>query len=100
MFELLENFNNREYVDTSNENITIEHIFPQNPNEDWSTSIKPDDYFQFKEKYANTIANLTLSGNNGALSNKSFKEKKAMNRQGAEQGYNYSRLWLNAYLKK
>ena len=99
MFELLENFNNREYVDTSNENITIEHIFPQNPNEDWSTSITPDDYFQFKEKYANTIANLTLSGNNGALSNKSFKEKKAMNRQGAEQGYNYSRLWLNAYLK-
>ena len=34
MFELLENFNNREYVDTSNEYITIEHIFPQNPNDD------------------------------------------------------------------
>jgi len=99
MFELLENFNNREYVDTSNENITIEHIFPQNPNEDWSKDITPDDYFQFKEKYVNTIANLTLSGNNGALSNKSFQEKKTMNRQGAEQGYNYSRLWLNDYLK-
>jgi len=99
MFELLENFNNREYVDTSNENITIEHIFPQNPNDDWNKDITPDDYFQFKEKYVNTIANLTLSGNNGALSNKSFQEKKSMNRQGAEQGYNFSRLWLNDYLK-
>jgi len=99
MFELLENFNNREYVDTSNENITIEHIFPQNPNDDWNKDITPDDYFQFKEKYVNTIANLTLSGNNGALSNKSFQEKKSMNRQGAEQGYTFSRLWLNDYLK-
>lgn len=99
MFELLENFNNREYVDTSNENITIEHIFPQNPNDDWSKDNTSDDYFQFKEKYVNTIANLTLSGNNGALSNKSFQEKKSMNKQGAEQGYNFSRLWLNDYLK-
>lgn len=99
MFELLENFNNREYVNTANENITIEHIFPQTPNEDWNKAITPDDYFQLKEKYVNTIANLTLSGNNGALSNKSFIDKKTMNRQGAEQGYNYSRLWLNDYLK-
>lgn len=99
MFELLENYNNREHVNTANENITIEHIFPQTPNEDWNKVITPDDYFQFKEKYVNTIANLTLSGNNGALSNKSFKDKKVMNRQGAEQGYNYSRLWLNDYLK-
>jgi uncharacterized protein with ParB-like and HNH nuclease domain len=99
MFELLENFNNREYVDTSNNNITIEHIFPQNPNKDWNKDITPDDYFHFKEKCVNTIANLTLSGNNGVLSNKSFQEKKSMNRQGAEQGYNFSRLWLNDYLK-
>ena len=63
MFELLENFNNREYVDTSNDKITIEHIFPQNPNSDWSESMTSDDYFQFKEKFSNTIANLTLSGN-------------------------------------
>lgn len=99
MFELLENFNNREYVDTSNENITIEHIFPQNPNEDWSKNITPEDYFQFKEKYANTIANLTLSGNNGALSNKSFVDKKIMNNNDGQQGYSFSRLWLNDYLK-
>lgn len=99
LFEMLENYNNREYVNTNNEFITIEHIFPKNPSEDWNTDISPDDYFQLKEKYLNTIANLTLSGNNGALSNKSFKEKKEMNVDGNEQGYNYSRLWLNAYLK-
>jgi uncharacterized protein with ParB-like and HNH nuclease domain len=99
LFEMLENYNNREYVDTSNEQITIEHIFPKNPSDEWSTDISPEDYFQFKEKYLNTIANLTLSGNNGALGNKSFKAKKEMNVDGNEQGYNYSRLWLNAYLK-
>ncbi|TXD49622.1 DUF4268 domain-containing protein [Polaribacter sp. IC073] len=99
MFEMIENFNNREYVDTSNENITIEHIFPRNPNEDWSTAIPQNDYFTFKEKRLNTIANLTLSGNNGALSNKSFLDKKSMNKNEEEQGYNFSRLWLNSHLK-
>ncbi|MBA6153950.1 DUF4268 domain-containing protein [Gelidibacter maritimus] len=99
MFEMLENFNNREHVDTSNEHITIEHIFPQTPHQDWNNDLQPDDFFMFKEKYLNTIANLTLSGNNGALGNRSFVEKKYMNRQGEEQGYNFSRLWLNDYLR-
>jgi uncharacterized protein with ParB-like and HNH nuclease domain len=99
MFEMIENFNNREYVDTSNEYITIEHIFPRNPNENWSATISQDDYFTFKEKRLNTIANLTLSGNNGALSNKTFLDKKNMNTDGKEQGYQYSRLWLNSHLK-
>jgi len=99
MFELLENFNNREYVNTSSEDITIEHIFPRNPAEEWANELSAEDYFAFKEKYLNTIANLTLSGNNGALSNKPFIAKKEMNVDEKEQGYNYSRLWLNSYLK-
>ncbi|MCH3881704.1 DUF4268 domain-containing protein [Tenacibaculum aquimarinum] len=99
MFEMIENFNNREYVDTSNENITIEHIFPRNPHVKWNTELKPEDYFEFKEKRLNTIGNLTLSGNNGALSNKAFSEKQTMNIDGKEQGYEFSRLWLNTYLK-
>ena len=98
LFEMLENFNNKEYVNTNNEAITIEHIFPRNPNEKWTTDLTSGDYFLFKEKYLNTIANLTLSGNNGALSNKSYLEKKEMNKDGNEQGYNFSRLWLNKYL--
>ncbi len=99
LFEMLENYNNREHVNTNNENITIEHIFPRNPNEDWNTDLSSEEYFLFKEKHLNTIGNLTLSGNNGALSNKSFLSKKEMNIGGNEQGYNYSRLWLNSYLK-
>lgn len=98
MFEMIENHNNREYVDTSNEHITIEHIFPRNPNESWNDALSSEDYFTFKEKRLNTIANLTLSGNNGALSNKSFNDKKTMNHNSGEQGYQYSRLWLNSYL--
>lgn len=100
MFELLENYNNREYVDTSNEKITIEHIFPRNPNEDWKKTMSETEYALFKDRYLNTIGNLTLSGNNGALSNKSFSSKKEMNNDGGEQGYKYSRLWLNHYLKE
>ena len=100
MFELLENYNNREYVDTSNEKITIEHIFPRNPNEDWKKTMSETEYTLFKDRYLNTIGNLTLSGNNGALSNKSFSSKKEMNNDGGEQGYKYSRLWLNHYLKE
>lgn len=99
LFELLENYNNREFVDTSNEQITIEHIFPRNPNDDWQNEITNLDFVAFKDKYLNTIGNLTLSGNNGALSNKSFKVKKSMNIDGNEQGYVYSHLWLNSYLK-
>ena len=100
MFELLENHNNREYVDTSNEKITIEHIFPRNPNEYWKTTMSETEYTLFKDRYLNTIGNLTLSGNNGALSNKSFSSKKEMNNDAGEQGYKYSRLWLNHYLKE
>lgn len=98
LFELLENHNNREWVDTSKEWITVEHIFPQTPHESWKAELSEEDYFLFSEKYLNTIANLTLSGNNGSLGNKSFLEKKEMNLNGLQQGYRYSRLWLNSYL--
>ncbi|MEQ8302906.1 MAG: DUF262 domain-containing protein [Cyclobacteriaceae bacterium] len=98
--ELLENHNNKEYVSIDNPNITIEHIFPQNPDEKWYGYMAPEEFNVMSEKYLNTIANLTLSGNNGSLSNKSFLEKKSMNKEGREQGYNFSRLWLNHYLKE
>ena len=99
-FELLENHNNREYVNTTNELITIEHIFPRNPDDKWLNDLSTDEYNTFKEFKLNTIANLTLSGNNGALSNLAFINKRDMNTNGKEQGYAYSRLWLNDYLKK
>ncbi len=97
---MLENFNNKEHVDTSSELITVEHIFPRTPSKEWESELTPEEYFEFKEKYLNTIGNLTLSGNNGALSNRSYKEKKSMDEGGLEQGYIFSRLWLNNYLQK
>ena len=99
--ELLENHNNREFVSIDkNPDITIEHIFPKNPSPKWNDGLEEKEYNLLKEVYLNTIGNLTLSGNNGSLSNKPFLEKKEMNVDGKEQGYKYSRLWLNTYLKE
>ena len=54
------------------------------------------DYNLLKNNYLNTIANLTLSGNNGKLGNKTFKEKRDLK----EAGYRDSRLWLNKFLSE
>ena len=97
--ERLENYDNREPVMIDgNTDITIEHIFPQNPDPKWKIDLGTDDYNYIKENYVNTIANLTLSGNNGKLSNKTFLEKREMNFDDKEQGYKFSRLWMNKYL--
>ncbi len=91
----LENHNNSEKVDIDNSpTITIEHIFPQNPDVKWKTDIGSGDYTYIENNYLHTIANLTLSGNNGALSNKTFIEKRDLE----EKGYKDSRLWLNKKL--
>ena len=101
LLERLENFQNNEPVAIEgNSDITIEHIFPQNPDAKWKIELGADEYNLIKENYLNTIGNLTLSGNNGKLSNKPFLDKKAMNMDGKEQGYNFSRLWLNRDLKE
>lgn len=98
--ERLENYKNPESVRIEgNKDITVEHIFPQNPDISWKKSLSEEDYKIMKEIWLNTIANLTLSGNNGPLSNKSFSEKRNMNIDDKEQGYYYSRLWLNRFLK-
>ena len=101
LLERLENFQNNEPVAIEgNSDITIEHIFPQNPDPKWKIELGADEYNLIKENYLNTIGNLTLSGNNGKLSNKPFLDKKVMNVDGKEQGYTFSRLWLNRDLKE
>jgi uncharacterized protein with ParB-like and HNH nuclease domain len=95
LLERLENFENKELVlIDGNSDITIEHIFPQNPDPKWKIELGTDEYNFIKENYINTIGNLTLSGNNGKLGNKSFIEKRDL----ADAGYKDSRLWLNKYL--
>ncbi len=95
LFERLENFENREPVlIDGNQDITIEHIFPQNPDPRWKIELGNDEYNFIKENYLNTIGNLTLSGNNGKLGNKPFLYKRDL----PDAGYKDSRLWLNKYL--
>ncbi|MBM3455818.1 MAG: DUF262 domain-containing protein [Bacteroidetes bacterium] len=99
-FELLENYNNREYVNIDVSDITIEHIFPQNPDIRWREQLDESEYEEMSNKYINTIGNLTLSGNNGSLGNKIFTEKKYLNKDEKNQGYMFSRLWLNQFLRE
>lgn len=100
LLERLENYQNNEpVVIEGNTDITIEHIFPQNPDSKWKVELGNEEYNYIKENYLNTIGNLTLSGNNGKLGNKYFTEKQVMNDENKEQGYKFSRLWLNRELK-
>lgn len=95
LLERLENFENKEpVIIDGNTDITIEHIFPQNPDPKWKVELGTDDYNTIKETYLNTIGNLTLSGNNGKLGNKPFVYKRDLEKA----GYKDSRLWLNKYL--
>jgi len=95
LLERLENFDNKEpVVIDGNADITIEHIFPQNPDPKWKIELGETDYIFIKENYINTIGNLTLSGNNGKLGNKSFADKRDLE----NAGYKDSRLWMNKYL--
>ncbi|MCH8517346.1 MAG: DUF4268 domain-containing protein [Cyclobacteriaceae bacterium] len=100
LFERLENYTQTELVDVTSESITIEHIFPQHPAQEWFSELSDEEIFLFREKYLNTVGNLTLSGNNGALGNRSFAEKKTLRDEDRELGYEYSPLWLNSYLRK
>ncbi len=94
--ERLENFKNNESVQIhDNENITIEHIFPQNPSPKWKIEMNDEAAFnEMKNIHLHTIANLTLVGHNSSLGNKTFQEKKELK----DVGYESSRLWLNKYL--
>lgn len=99
LFNKLEQGLGKEVVDFNKTDLTIEHIFPQNPDGAWEEDLTEEEY-SIAEKNLHKIANLTLSANNGALGNKIFIEKKNMNIDNGQQGYIYSSLWLNEYLKQ
>ena len=97
LLERLENFNNNEAVlIDGNSHITVEHIFPQNPDSKWKQELSPEEFNYIKNNLLNTLANLTLSGNNGKLSNRAFADKRDLE----DYGYRASRLWLNKYLSE
>ncbi len=93
---MLENFDNNERVDVFNlisENrLNIEHIMPQILTKEWKNSLGTT-FPEIHSKYLHVLGNLTLTGYNSKLSNKSFVEKQTM-----ENGFKDSRLYLNKYL--
>ncbi|MDI3183072.1 DUF262 domain-containing protein [Pseudomonas paracarnis] len=82
---------------------TIEHIFPQGENipSSWVQMIADGDASlaeQHRQTYAHCLGNLTISGYNSALGNKSFDEKRSRtDSQGRKVGYNNG-LYLNQAL--
>lgn len=89
--ERLENFDTKEPVGTQECN--IEHIMPQTLNKEWEGDLG-ENFEAIHEKYLHTIGNLTLTGYNTEYSNKSFQEKRDM-----EKGFKQSSLKLNQSLK-
>ncbi|MGL2603983.1 DUF262 domain-containing protein [Helicobacter pylori] len=70
------------------ENLEVEHFYPQTPTQEWRDRV--GDYFTFEQDCLNNFGNLTLSGQNQKLSNKSYEEKIALMEE-------YSSLHLNDY---
>ncbi|GHS02170.1 hypothetical protein VN1281_13090 [Helicobacter pylori] len=89
--ERLEYFDTEEPVDT--EKCTIEHIMPQTLEDEWKRDLG-ENFQEIHNKYLHTIGNLTLTGYNQKYRNKSFQEKRGM-----EKGFKQSRLMLNESLK-
>ena len=95
LLERLENYQNHEPVKIEgNPDITIEHIFPQNPEVKWKLELGQNEYNEMKSNYLNTIGNLTLTGYNSKLSNKYFTDKRDLE----NSGFKDSRLWLNKHI--
>ncbi len=90
-FERLENFDRKERVCTHE--YTIEHIMPQKLTEEWERDLG-ENFQEIHDKYLHTIGNLTLTGYNPEYSNKSFQEKRGM-----EKGFKDSPLRLNQGLR-
>ncbi len=90
-FERLENFDTKEPVNTKE--CTIEHIMPQTLTEEWEKDLG-ENFKKIHDKYLHTIGNLTRTGYNQEYSNKSFQEKRDM-----EKGFKDSPLRLNQSLR-
>ncbi|MFP6073613.1 DUF262 domain-containing protein [Helicobacter pylori] len=89
--ERLENFERKERVYAHE--YTIEHIMPQTLTKEWERDLGGN-FQAIHDKYLHTIGNLTLTGYNQEYSNKSFQEKRDM-----EKGFKQSPLKLNQSLK-
>ncbi|MGL2651814.1 DUF262 domain-containing protein [Helicobacter pylori] len=70
------------------ENLEVEHFYPENPTQEWRDRV--GNYFTFEQDYLNNFGNLTLKEKNQRLGSKSYEEKIALMEK-------YSSLHLNGY---
>lgn len=98
IFERLENMDTKEdkdiYRHFENKGYSVEHIMPQTLTENWKKELG-DNYQNIYDKWLNRLANLTMTAYNSKYSNRSFNEKKNM-----EKGYKNSGIRLNQYISK
>lgn len=94
LFERLENYGTIEtkdvYTHLDNKVYTIEHIMPQHLTPVWTRALGPNSA-EIHSTWLHRLANLTLTGYNPNLSNKTFAEK----RDAEEGGYKASGLKMN-----
>ena len=88
----LENYQRKEPIYVKD--YSIEHIMPQKLTDTWEEDIG-ENYREVHDTYLHTIGNLTLTGYNSELSNKTFMKK-----QHAEGGFLDSPLRLNHNLRE
>lgn len=91
LLEALENYYHKEPIDLNTANYTIEHIMPQNIEHNllWQQMLG-EDWQEVHSLYLHTLGNLTITGYNAEMSNKSFGEK-----VNDESGFKHSHLKLN-----
>lgn len=91
LLEALENYYHKEPIDLNTANYTIEHIMPQNieHNLSWQQMLG-ENWQEVHSLYLHTLGNLTITGYNAEMSNKSFGEK-----VNGESGFKHSHLKLN-----
>lgn len=91
LLEALENYYHKEPIDLNTANYTIEHIMPQNieHNLSWQQMLG-ENWQEVHSLYLHTLGNLTITGYNAEMSNKSFGEK-----VNSESGFKHSHLKLN-----
>lgn len=81
LFERLENFEHVEalqiYQGIKDQDYSIEHIMPRKLSNQWINELGKN-YKQVHQNCINQLGNLTLTGYNSKYSNKSFREKKTM----------------------
>lgn len=92
LLDRLENYDNKSLVII--ENLTIEHIMPQNNHlsSQWITELGPE-WQRVHDTYLHTIGNLTLTGYNSEMSDKPFIEKMTMT-----GGFRETAVRLNSYI--